>query len=354
MPSSLESTYLDCGASLVRHYATDVVNHFGNPIQEIEVLRNRVGLLDVSYNDRLKVTGNDAVDLLNRLSTNQLEGMETGSVRWTIITTPKGRIMDVIKVAKMEDHLFVGVSPQRAQSIIDWIDFYTFGEDIRVEDISQHTIEFAVIGPGTEAVLSAFGPNCNVSENNTCGIATCSAQEVTVVRADMKSFPRVNVICSGNIAEVVWRTLLDIGESEKIEAVGFQAADFLRVSLGIPMYGFELDDKVDPLTAGLLDYVNFDKGCYIGQEVVARLNTYQKVKKKLMMIELDGLATIGDELYYDKLSIGELTSIASVEMGKSKALGYVKKGYATPGLACTIGEASSARGLVIRECSMTG
>ena len=120
------------------------------------------------------------------------------------------------------------------------------------------------------------------------------------------------------------------------------------------MYGFELDDKVDPLTAGLLDYVNFDKGCYIGQEVVARLNTYQKVKKKLMMIDLDGLATIGDELYYDELSIGKLTSIASVEMGKSKALGYVKKGYATPGLACTIGEASSARGLVIRECSMTG
>ena len=59
--------------------------------------------------------------------------METGSVRWTIITTPKGRIMDVIKVAKMADHLFVGLSPQRAQSIIHWIDFYTFGEDIRVE-----------------------------------------------------------------------------------------------------------------------------------------------------------------------------------------------------------------------------
>ena len=352
MPSSLESIYRADGAVFIDRCGHKIVGHFGDLDKEIETLQSNVGLLDISYCDRLKVNGYDALDLLNRLSTNQLDGMDIGSVRWTILTTPKGRIIDVLRVARMEDHLIIGVSPQRIQTIIEWIDFYTFGEDVQLVDISPNTVEFSLIGPDALSVLGKFVSGRNELSNHTCDSVQVADASIFVVRSDMKDYPRVNVMCQSNLAVEIRQRLFKAGEDFRLMAVGFQAEDFLRIALGIPLYGFELDDKVDPLTAGLLGYVNFEKGCYVGQEVVTRLNTYQKIKKKLMMIQLRADVNVGAEIYSDNTLIGEITSVAPGDLGQWNSLAYVKKSYATPGLVCTIGSESSVEALIIAECSV--
>ena len=350
--SSLESIYRADGAVFTDRCGRKIVSHFGDLHKEIETLQNNVGLLDMSYCDRLKVTGADALDLLNRLSTNQLEGMDIGLVRWTILTTPKGRIIDVLKVARMEDHLIIGASPQRIRTIVEWIDFYTFGEDVQLVDVSPNTVEFSLIGPHAPLVLSKFVTNRDVLANGTCNSAHVADTGISVIRSDMKDYPRINVICQRNLAVQIRQSLFEAGKDFQLMAVGFQAEDFLRIALGIPLYGFELDDKVDPLTAGLLSYVNFEKGCYVGQEVVTRLNTYQKIKKKLMMIQLRDEVNLGAEIYNDDTLIGEITSVAPGDPGQWHSLAYVKKAYAIPGLVCTIGLESSVEARIIAECSI--
>ena len=350
--SSLDSIYRADGAVFTNRSGHNIVGHFGNFSKEIEVLQNNAGLLDMSYCDRLKVIGDDAIDLLNRLSTNQLDGMDIGSVRWTILTTPKGRIIDVLRVARMEDHLIIGASPERIRNIIDWIDFYTFGEDVELVDVSQNTVEFSLIGPNAPLVLAKFVTGGKVFANDTCDTVQIGETSIAVIRSDMKDYPRINVICQSNVAINVRQSLFEAGKDFCLMAVGFQAEDFLRITLGIPIYGFELDDKVDPLTAGLLGYVNFEKGCYVGQEVVTRLNTYQKIKKKLMMIQLRDEVNLGAEIYSDNTLIGEITSVASVEQGQWNSLAYVKKTYAIPGLVCTIGSESLVEARIIDECSI--
>lgn len=350
--SSLESIYKADGAVFTDRSGHKIVSHFGNFHKEIEVLQSNAGLLDMSYCDRLNVTGDDALDLLNRLSTNQLEGMDIGSVRWTILTTPKGRIIDVLRVARMEDYLSVGASPERIQNIMEWIDFYTFGEDVQLVDVSQNTVEFSLIGPNAPLVLGKFVTGGKVLPNDTCDSVQIGDTSIAVIRSDMKDYPRINVICQSNVAIDIRQSLFEAGKDFHLMAVGFQAEDFLRITLGIPIYGFELDDKVDPLTAGLLGYVNFEKGCYVGQEVVTRLNTYQKIKKKLMMIQLRDEVNLGAEIYSDNTLIGEITSVAPGEQGQWNSLAYVKKTYAIPGLVCTVGSESLVEARIVAECSI--
>ena len=114
-------------------------------------MRRRPGrprLLDRSYIGRLKVTGADGMDLLDRLTTNKLDDLVvTGQGMPTVLTSNKGRILDVLYVLKRDDHLLVLCGPESRQKAVDWIDFYTFAEDVSIQDITEGTAMLAIMGP---------------------------------------------------------------------------------------------------------------------------------------------------------------------------------------------------------------
>ncbi|MFQ5873180.1 MAG: YgfZ/GcvT domain-containing protein, partial [Dehalococcoidia bacterium] len=117
--------------------------------------------------------------------------------------------------------------------------------------------------------------------------------------------------------------------------MGTDAYDVLRIEAGVPIYGAELSEDVNPLEAGLRSSISFTKGCYVGQEVVARLNTYQKVKRHLVKLRFyDGTAPHpGTPLELDGKEVGTLTSVAVLPGDvRAFALGYVRKAHAQPGV----------------------
>jgi folate-binding protein YgfZ len=301
--------------------------HFGDTAREYRAARQTAALLDRSAFGRLRISGADSLDLLNRLSTNKLTDVEPGHGAATVLTTNKGRVIDLLGIANLGDELLVITSPGAQERVVEWIDLYTFGEDIAVEDATESTAMLTVIGPAAAELLGAAASGLDLFDSAELEL---NGERVTLVRTDALGVAGFNVVAPAEHAAGVWMALVDRGAIP----MGELAAETLRVEQGVPLYGRELGEEYNPLEAGLLPYVSFDKGCYIGQEVVVRLNTYSKVQKRLMGVALDGeIPEAGTRLEADGKDVGFLTSVVdSPEMGRPLAMGYLRTSHSEAGL----------------------
>lgn len=311
--------------------------HFGDAGREYAAASNAAALLDRSAFGRLRITGVDGLDLLNRLSTNKLIDLQPGHGAATVLTTNKGRILDLLVVANLGEELLVITSPGTQDRVVEWIDTYTFGEDIAVEDVTQTTALLSVIGP---QAADALGDAVSDLELFASMEVDLGGRPVRVIRTDSLGIAGYDVAAPAEHAASVWLALADRGAIP----IGEIAAEAIRVEQGVPRYGRELGEDYNPLEAGLLPFISFDKGCYIGQEVVVRLNTYRKVQKRLMGIALDGEKPDNDALVEaDGKQVGFLTSVVdSPATGTPLALAYVRTAHAEPGLAVEVCSGSRA------------
>ena len=276
------------GATLAESHGWHLPASYSSLGEEYEAITHAAGLLDRSYVGRLRLTGADALDLLDRLSTNKLQDLDLGEGMYTVLTSNKGRVMDLLFVLKLEDHLLVLTGPENRQKVADWIDFYTFTEDVVVEDVTEQTAMPALIGPEAGRLLDKVTGG-RVSSLSLYGSLSASVKgvEMLVVRTDFAGLPAYDVAVPLADAGDIWARLLSDGAEFGVKPAGTEALEVVRVEQGVPEYGKELSEDVNPLEANLLGYISFDKGCYVGQEVVARLNTYRKVQRSLMGLSWD-------------------------------------------------------------------
>ena len=322
----LNSAQKRAGATFASPDGRQVPHSYGNSLEEYRAAREGVALVDRSAFGRLRIKGTDGPDLLNRLSTNKLIDLSSGEGASTILTTAKGRIVDLLLVIHMGDELLVVTSPQTSAKVVEWIDFYTFGEDIAVEDVTEEAALLSLIGPRSGALLRE-----PVSTLDLFGAVQTTVQgvELTVIRTDAPGIAGYDLLVPASQAVEVWEGLLNDGAVP----MGEEALEMLRIEQGVPRYGRELGEDFNPLEAGLTPSISFDKGCYTGQEVVLRLQTYNKVQRHLAGIAIkDGSPQPGARLEVDGKAVGQLTSVAhSPKLGHTLALGYVRAGYPVAG-----------------------
>ena len=284
------------------------------------------GIADRSHLARLKVSGADGIDLLNRLSTNKIDDLEVGDVQGTVLTTNKGRIMDLLYVLRQEDHLLVITSPDTREKVSEWIDFYTFIEDVVIEDVSEATAMLTVVGPNASDALTSL------ADVPPYGSATLKIGEVDALafRTDFAGVESYDIVASAQDSNALWETLTDLNAVP----AGTEALELVRIEQGIAGYDGELCEDYNPLEAGLKDFISFNKGCYIGQEVVARLNTYDKVQKHLVRLSWNGEAVpeLPVALTHEGRQVGTLTSATKSLNGDGyTGLGYVRKAHVQEG-----------------------
>ncbi len=301
--------------------------HFGDAAREYRAARQAAALLDRSAFGRLRITGADALDLLNRLSTNKLVDVQPGRGAATVLTTNKGRVIDLLIVANLGEELLVITGPGSQARVAEWIDTYTFGEDIAVEDATHSHAMLSVTGPHAAALLGDAASGLDPFDFAELEL---EGRRASVIRTDTLGIDGFDVVTPAEHAAAVWLALADRGAVP----IGALAAETLRVEQGVPGCGRELSEDYNPLEAGLLPFISFDKGCYIGQEVVVRLNTYRKVQKRLMGVALDGEKPDADaRLTADDRDVGFITSVVdSPALGRPLALAYVRTSHAEPGL----------------------
>ena len=222
---------------------------------------------------RLRLTGEDARDLINRLSTNLVDpDGAAGEVAVTVLTSDRGRIVDLVYVAHCGDHQLMLTSPGQQQNVIEFLDKYTIMEDLEVEDVTADTVMLTVAGPEASAILDS--------------VAGIDAMRVALpADPDDADHPATyQLICSDRDTANQVRAALESAGAVSISA---PTAEALRIASGQPAYGSEMSDTYNPLEAGLIGAIDFHKGCYIGQEVIARLDTYHKVQKYLVTLRFE-------------------------------------------------------------------
>ena len=230
----------------------------------------------------LRLTGEDARDLLNRLSTNLVDpDGAAGEIAVTVLTSDRGRIVDLVYVVHCGDHQLMLTSPGQQQNVIDFLDKYTIMEDLEVEDATADTAMLTLTGPAANEILGR-------------------AQSIDAVRVSLPADPddpdrppTCQLLCLDRDAA---NRVLTALESAGAVSVSATTAETLLIAGGRPAYGSEMGDTYNPLEAGLIGAIDFHKGCYIGQEVIARLDTYDKVQKYLVTLRFESRAGDASEM----------------------------------------------------------
>ncbi|MEE9325016.1 MAG: aminomethyltransferase family protein [Dehalococcoidia bacterium] len=309
---------------------------FSSADREYEAAKKSVALMDRSYVGRIKVQGQDSLDLLNRLTTNSLMELKPGMGTSTVLTSNKGRVLEHLIVYARDDSLLLLVSPQNRQKAMEWIDRYIFTEDVTLSDITEETGMLSLFGPrSAEALKGLSGQDIQGLLMHHCTKLSVEGIQTLACRAENIAGLGFNLIMDAPQLEKAWEFFLSKGEGYGIKPMGREAYEILRIEGGIPEYGKELSEDINPLEARLDSSISFTKGCYVGQEVVARLNTYKKVQKYLVGIQFDADSSpqAGEKLRIEGDEVGYLTSVACPPNGsKVIALGYVRAKHAEPGV----------------------
>ena len=255
----------------------------------------------------------------------------------SVLTTNKGRIIDLLHVLHRGDDLLVLTSPGTQAKVAEWIDFYTFIEDVSVEDITDKTSERLYIGERAAELLSSQDLLPAPLPNHLSHVQTGDGESpATVALANIGALPAYRVIAPRD------SPLPDFG-LDALDEEDFRA---LRIEQAIAAYPAEMNEGRNPLEANLKPHINFNKGCYIGQEVVARLNTYDRVQRFMCRLELDDgvVAEPGSPIIVDGGEVGEVTSSAP-----SMALAFLRKRFYRDGVAVSVESNGATLSATVRD-----
>lgn len=290
-------------------------------------------IFDRSHWGHIRLTGADRVRFLHNQTTNNIEQLSPGQGCHSVFVTSTGRTIDLATVYALPEALLVVVSPGMSQQLYEWMDRYIFFSDkVTLSNESEQTCIFTVLGEGADDVIKALGGG------DLVGQADFSHQRMTLAQADC-------LVAVGSGLAIAGYTL--IGPQEKALAIqqvlsettaqlgSLEQWEQLRIQQGRPMPAKELTDDDNPLEAGLWHSISFEKGCYIGQETIARLNTYKGVKKRLWGLKLDKAVAPGATVFSAEAKVGKLTSVVETATGVL-GLSYLRTKAGGEGLKVTV------------------
>lgn len=270
--------------------ACEVVATFGDLEAEYAALRKGAGILDCPHRGTLLVEGDDRHDFLNRMLTQELKDLRPGTAAEAFLVNRKGRIEADLLLIELGDRTLIDVDVHRAAPAVKTLEGFVFTEDVRITDASEAFHHLAVHGPAALDALSG-------------------APEVAVARRDQAGVPGLAVIAPGDDVEAVWDALLRSGA--RVRPIGWHAFNMARIEAGTPLFMIDFGTQSLPHETGILrDRVSFTKGCYPGQEIVARTENLGRPRQMLVGLRpaADRLPAAGDEVLADDTPIGVVTS----------------------------------------------
>jgi folate-binding protein YgfZ len=302
---------------------------------DYDVLVRGCGLLDRSERGRLALTGPQAKEFLNGQVTNDVEALSPGTGCYAAFLTHKGKMLGDLRVLDLGDELLLDTERARLQALFDLIRRFRIGYEVELHKRTLERGMLSLVGPRARAVAGAGelpgGEHANAA-------AEVGGVPVRLIATDVG----IDVLCDAADAEAVRAALLARGA----EAVSEAAVECLRVERGRPRYGIDLDDTVIPEEAGLNERaVSFTKGCYVGQETVARLHWKGKPNRHLRGLRLSAPAITGDELRLGDRPVGRLGSVAVSPRHGPIALALVRR-EAGPGDVVAVGEGDTTAEVV--------
>jgi folate-binding protein YgfZ len=318
--------------------------HYTDLATEYNAALDHAILLDRSHEARLKLTGSTRADFLQRMSTNDVLNISLNSGRPTIFISPTGRVVDRVWVFHTPaDALTLFGGPGRIDFLSNLLRRQIFfGDDVQLESLQSNTRQFALHGPTAYAVITALYPegvNFEIGQGADVEIA---GTQVFIARRKSYVGSHWMLIAPTAQAVDVWQAVLEAGKAHGLIATGSLTYNTLRIRSGRPGFGRELTEDFIPLELGLWDEVSFRKGCYTGQEIIARMESRGRLAKTIVSLKLSAMVNAPVDLFAEGKRTGTLTSSVTAPDGEVFGIGFVKPSLAQVGQAFSVADGKTA------------
>ena len=313
---------------------------YSSIVEEHLATRHAAGVFDISHMGRLIVDGPDSQAFLGSLLTRRIDDMTPGQVRYSLMCNEAGGVLDDVLVYQI--HLPEGnlsgyglvVNASNRAKILAWLGEHMTGRDVRVDDKTSDYAMIAVQGPRAIEILDS------ISECELTAMRYYHGQMTRV--ASFRSFVSrtgytgedgCEIVCDAADAPIVWTRIVELAENVGGRTVGLAARDTLRLEAGMPLYGHELSEAINPVQAGLDFAVNLRGREFVGRDAIARLQRDQQLPVRVgLQIEGKRPAREGAVILQADNPAGSVTSgTFSPTFDRPIAMGYVKPAAAAPG-----------------------
>src|SRR5215470_1752737 len=351
--STLYPLHQALGATFTTVADWEIPEHFGNVPAEYQALRHGVGLCDVSHRGLVRVTGQDRQRFLHAMVSNDTQSLQPGQGCYATFLNAKGHLIADFVVYAETDAYLLELEPQVAPSFIEAIEYFVISEDVTFHDESGHWGLLALQGPCAAALLAlALGqemPALPMYASTTCQLA---GHTVCCMRHSHTGELGYQLLAPPAALPDVWNALWAHREACEARAVGLEMLDTARIEAGIPVYGRDMTEETIPVEANLEAALSYTKGCYIGQEVIARIEARGHVNRKLTGLLLSGdlLPEVGAKIVSPQREVGWITSaVYSPARQQNIALGYVRREALTPGTPLQVHTRDSTLNATVAE-----
>ncbi len=327
------------GAAGVREYrGATTPARFGDPQAESAALRSRCGVHDLGFRAKISLTGGDRVRWLNGMVTNNIRDLAVGQGVYAFLLNPQGHILGDLYAYNRGESIAVDTDSGQAEKILATFDHYIIMDDVEVTNLSEQLTALGIAGPKSRDVLAAAGFTIPEMRALQMQSVMWHGIDCTLVRGEDAEHLSYEIWLAPDSVRQLWNALLAAGAAP----VGSEALELHRIVSGIPRYGVDIRERDLPQETEQARALNFNKGCYVGQEIVERIRSRGAVHRKFTGFLAEGTEPVvtGTKIVAGEKEVGEITSAASLQLiggNKIVALGYIRREAGVPGREVTIG-----------------
>lgn len=310
------------GAQFEDFFGVEVPSTYGNVEQEYWALRKNAAVRDVSFFGKVKITGKDAPNFLHRMISNDVQSLQPGKGVWSLFLDIKGHVQGDFKLYRFQDFMMMILQRHALEKVVKGLDRYVISEQLKMTDVSDEFGLFQIFGPNAAAVLQSKGVQSLPADELSFQSASINEVEIQIIRMG-----------TGYSILVPANSATDLLKFLDLQPIGQRAFNIFRIENGLPVLDLDFDDTNLPQESRLDKAISFNKGCYLGQEVIARLDAQGHVNKILIGLESEAELKPQQKLHFGEKEVGKITSAAYSPLKKlNVAMGYVRREHAKDGV----------------------
>jgi glycine cleavage system T protein len=340
--SVLHTQHAELGASFEDVAGWSMPAHYGDVAAEHGVVRQAVGIADLSHRGKLRVTGDDRAKWLQNIISNDIQSLQPGQGLYSSLLTHKGKMLTYFRLYMQTDAVMLEDVGEIGETTFQTLrKFLLYGTKAKMENCAESWGLLLVSGPKSiQVIQSSFGVDVADLQPVTFVTAQIGGTTALVVRTEETGEVDIELLLPSAGVPVAWSTLLEVGNKFGIRPIGSHAREALRLEAGIPTAGPDLNEEIVPPEANLEGKAfSLNKGCYPGQEVVARMDTYGSVRRHLVgLVMKDSMVPPkGAKLFADDREVGWVSSaVRSPQLGHVIAFGFPLRDFSKPGTILSV------------------
>ena len=301
-------------------------------------MRDGSGVYDLGFRARISLTGGDRVRWLNGMVTNNIRDLAVGQGVYAFLLNPQGHILGDLFAYNRGESVVVDTDRAQAEKILATFDHYLIMDDVEVTNLSEQLTALGIAGPKSREMLTAAGFAVPEMQPLQVQSVMWHGTECTLVRGEDPEHLSYEIWLAPANVRGLWDALRTAGASP----VGSDALELGRIVAGVPRYGVDIRERDLPQETEQARALNFNKGCYVGQEIVERIRSRGAVHRKFTGFVMDGAVQIarGTKIVSGEKEVGEITSSATLMVdrkNKTVSLGYIRREVGTPGREVSVG-----------------